>query len=124
MIPKPVNEIGLDDLQALIDGEVAENKTLEYTREMPGGGNPIPFLAAVSAFANTSGGDLLIGVEAVEGVPQALPGVEVASVDQETLRLTGGARSHPRGELRLYGPRRAVTESFLPPVQSCPARRV
>lgn len=88
MIPKPVNEIGLDDLQALIDGEVAENKTLEYKREMPGGGDPIPFLAAVSAFANTSGGDLLIGVEAVEGVPQALPGVEVASVDQETLRLT------------------------------------
>ena len=62
--------------------------TLEYKREMPGRGDPVPFLAAVSSFANTSGGDLLVGVEAEEGVPIALPGVEVASVDQETLRLT------------------------------------
>ena len=82
MILKHVNEIGPDDLQALIDGEVAENKILEYKQEIPGRGDPIPFLAAVSAFANTSGGDLLIGVEAREGVPIALPGIEVESVDQ------------------------------------------
>ena len=73
MIPKPINKIGLEDLRALIDGEVAESKTLEYKREMPGRGDPILLLAAVSSFANTSGGDLLIGVEAAEGIPKACP---------------------------------------------------
>jgi len=89
MIPKKIHEIGLDELQALVAGSVAEGRTIEYKREMPGkaSSDTVPFLAAISSFANTSGGDLLIGVEAVEGVPTALPGVEVANPDQEILRL-------------------------------------
>jgi hypothetical protein len=86
MIPKTIHEIGPDDLQALIGGPVAEGKTIEYKREMPGKGDS-EFLASVSSFANTSGGDLLIGVEAVDGIATALPGVELASPDQEKLRL-------------------------------------
>ena len=42
---------------------------------------------AVSAFANTAGGDLLLGVEAVEGVATALPGLDLDNPDGETLRL-------------------------------------
>jgi hypothetical protein len=89
MIPKAIHDIGRDDLQDLIGGPVAEGKTIEYKREMPGKGDSeaVPFLASVSSFANTSGGDLLIGVEAVDGIATALPGVELASPDQEKLRL-------------------------------------
>lgn len=89
MIPKSVHEIGRDDLQALIDGQVAESKTVEYKRKIPGRADSdmVPFLAAVSSFANTSGGDLLIGIEAVEGIPTALPGMKIVNLDQERLRL-------------------------------------
>ena len=75
--------------RALIDGEVAEGKTIEYKREMLGRAesDTVPFLATVSSLANTSGGDLLIGVEALDGLPKALPGVEVTSIDKERLRL-------------------------------------
>ena len=36
MIPKPIHEIGLDDLQALLDNGVQESKTIEYKLELPG----------------------------------------------------------------------------------------
>jgi hypothetical protein len=88
MISKTVHEIDLGILQALIDEPVPEGKTIEYKREMPGkGGDAVPFLAAVSSFANTAGGDLLIGVEAKDGLPKGLPGMEVGDLDQELLRL-------------------------------------
>ena len=45
------------------------------------------FLKAVSALANTSGGDVLLGVEAVNGVAMALPGLDLDNPDGETLRL-------------------------------------
>jgi hypothetical protein len=105
MIPKPLHQIGLSDLQALIDGPVAESKTIEYKIEIPGKGDPVPFLAGVSSFANTSGGDLLIGVEEENGLPKALPGIEVENLDQELLRLehlmaTGLEPRLPRVDIR------------------------
>ncbi len=53
MIPKPINEISREDFQSLIDGEVIENKTLEYKREIPAGGIWVAFLAAISASARS-----------------------------------------------------------------------
>ena len=71
MIRKPIDQIGTADLQALVADAVAESKTIEYKQEMPGGTREekIKFLAAVSSFANTAGGDLLIGVPAQDGIP-------------------------------------------------------
>ncbi|MGC2201592.1 MAG: ATP-binding protein [Stellaceae bacterium] len=88
MISKPIHDIGLTDLDALV-GRVAEGKTLEYKREMPAGTREerIKFLAAVSSLANTAGGDLLIGVEAKDGIPVAIPGVSFTNLDDEKLRL-------------------------------------
>ena len=73
MIQKPIHTIDLDDLRALVDDEVREGKTIEYKCELPGGADSdrVSLLATVSSFANTAGGDLLIGVEAEEGVPTA-----------------------------------------------------
>jgi hypothetical protein len=89
MIPKPIGQIGTADLQALVADAVAESKTIEYKQEMPGGTREekIKFLAAVSSFANTAGGDLLIGGPAQDGIPTAVSGIAVPSIDDEKLRL-------------------------------------
>jgi hypothetical protein len=47
----------------------------------------IQFLAAVSAFANTAGGDLLIGISSADGVACDIPGIPVTGFDGEKLRL-------------------------------------
>jgi hypothetical protein len=88
MLSKPSNQIGPADLDALV-GVAAEGKTIEYKREMPAGTRDerIDFLAAVSSFANTAGGDLLIGVPAKNGLPTAISGITVPNVDEEKLRL-------------------------------------
>jgi predicted HTH transcriptional regulator len=80
MILKPIHDIRLADLDALV-GVVAEGKTIEYKREMPGGtsAEKVKFLAAVSSLANTAGGDLLIGVPAKDGIPIAISGIAVPS---------------------------------------------
>lgn len=89
MIPKPLSDINDADLQNLISNEVMEGKTIEYKRELPGGqdADRKEFLADVSSFANTMGGDLLFGVKAVQGVPVQLVGITAADLDRELQRL-------------------------------------
>ena len=89
MLRESISKIDVEVLRSLIAGRVGEGKTLEYKREIPGGsgGEPERFLKAVSAFANTAGGDLLLGVEAVDGVATALPGLDLDNPDGEILRL-------------------------------------
>ena len=86
--------VGIEDvdesaLQTLVDNRVPEGKTIEYKRKLPGrsDGEVVPLLGAVASFANTAGGDLLLGVEAEDGVPVELPGVEIGNPDREILRL-------------------------------------
>ena len=64
MINKRIEDIRERDLQELIDNNVLEGKTIEYKRELPGTSdtNKKEFLADVTSFANTSGGDLIYGV--------------------------------------------------------------
>lgn len=89
MIPKPLDNIQEADLQTLIDNQIAEGKTIEYKRELPGmaDGEKIKLLRSVSSFANAEGGDLLYGVEAVDGIPQSIPGVGNINEDDLKLRL-------------------------------------
>ena len=89
MIPGPIEKADLDSLQALIANSVSESKTIEYKRAMPGKADSdvVPLIAAVSSFANTDGGDLLIGVEENKGVPVKLPGLEIEDLDKEKLRI-------------------------------------
>ena len=94
MIPGPIKDVDVRALP-LITNEVREGKT-EYKLKMPGSANSdvVPFLATVSSFANTGGGDLLIGVEAVDGVPKHLPGLEIDNLDKDTLRIEQVIRSN------------------------------
>lgn len=83
MIPKPLSEITIDDIQRLIDNEFIENRTLEYkqTVDLSTSGNKKEFLADVTAFANTIGGDLIIGVKEKEHLPKAINWLDVPDVD-------------------------------------------
>lgn len=89
MIPCRITEIAASALQALIASGVAENKTIEYKRAMPGKADSdvVPFLAAISSFANSSGGDLIIGMEEAAGLPTNVVGVALADLDKERLRI-------------------------------------
>ena len=95
MVPGPIEAVDKDALQALIDNQVPEGKTIEYKREIPSTAESkmIPLLATVSSFANTAGGDLLIGIEADKGVPTKLLGVKTSDTDAEKLRLEQVLRS-------------------------------
>lgn len=100
MIPTPIDAITEDVLHTLITNGVAEGRTIDYKRELPGGtdGDKKEFLADVSSFANTSGGDLVFGVDEDKGVPFAIPGFQSVDPDLEVRRLESiiGSGLEPR----------------------------
>ena len=89
MIPEAIEDIDKDALCSLITNQVREHKTIEYKRQVPGTAENdfVPFIANVSSLANTLGGDLVLGVEASDGIPSSLPGMDLDNVDHEILRL-------------------------------------
>ena len=91
MIPKNIDQITEEDLQALVDNSVSEGKTIEYKQELPSNSDSDKkeFLADVSSFANASGGDLIFGIIADKktGTPKSLEGLSIDNVDQEISRL-------------------------------------
>ncbi len=84
MISKRFEDVEFSDIEALLNNEVAESKTLEYKREISSNEK---LLAGVSALANTVGGDFIIGIEAKDGIPINLKGVSFSNADDEILRL-------------------------------------
>jgi hypothetical protein len=89
MIGKRLEDITGDDVASLIAGGVAEGRTIEYKRELPGGsdGDKKEFLADASSFANTSGGDLVFGMDESQGLPTQLIGLQSGDLDLEIRRL-------------------------------------
>lgn len=83
MIAKPLADITEADLRLLIEEKVPEGKQIEYKRELPEGSEKgtIHFLRAVTAFANTQGGDLIYGINAVDGIPIDLSPLSISSGD-------------------------------------------
>jgi len=82
MLSKPLQEIGLDDLKAMI-GLARESKTLEFKRLIaPDKDGDATLVRGVSAMANTAGGDFIIGVSERDGSADAVDGIEpVGGVD-------------------------------------------
>lgn len=82
------------DLQSLIAAGANESRELDFKRDVYGNADADKreFLADVSAFANTSGGHLVIGMDEVAGTATALAGVAV-NPDAERLRLEQIART-------------------------------
>jgi len=82
----PLGEIAEDHLERLIAAQAAESLHVEYKRETYGTNDDQrrEFLADVSSFANTAGGDLIIGMTAAKGVPT---GIHPFTGDGEAERL-------------------------------------
>lgn len=89
MILKPADAITWADLVQLKTDQRPEDRRLEYKRELVGNrdADKKEFLADVSALANAEGGDLVYGIDAANGVPKSVDGVQSTSPDAELLRL-------------------------------------
>jgi hypothetical protein len=89
MIPKSINDVAESDIQALKASGIEEGKTIEYKLELPGtrDEDKREFLADVSSFANTEGGDILYGVAEDQGVITDIVGLSSPDFDAEILRL-------------------------------------
>jgi hypothetical protein len=89
MIPKALNEIAEADIRELKEAGIEEGKTIEYKRESPGtrDDEKREFLADVSSFANTEGGDIIYGVDEDKGVITDIGGLSSPDFDAEILRL-------------------------------------
>lgn len=80
-----------NDLQSLLDNSVVESKLLEYKKELniSRDQEKKEFLADISSFANSIGGQIIFGVteDSETGKPKEITGIEVQNVDQEILRM-------------------------------------
>lgn len=90
----PIEEISQGHLRTLVDDDVAELRTIEYKRELPGStsDDKKEFLADVSSLANANGGDLVYGVNEENGIPIEVPGFETDDIDAVILRLEASIR--------------------------------
>ena len=86
---KRYDEITQSDIQELLDGQVAEGRTLDYKRDVVGNtdDDKREFRADVSSFANAQGGHIVFGVDEADGIAVAVPGVKLSDPDAEILRL-------------------------------------
>lgn len=88
MLPLAIDAITFAEIQRVLP-DLRESKTLDFKREISiqSKEEKLEFAADVSAFANSSGGDLVYGVAEEGGVAIAMDGTSVADPDQEILRL-------------------------------------
>ena len=86
---KPLESIQESDLQALLDNQVPEGKSLEYKQILPAASDSDrkEFLADVSSFANATGGHLIFGIAESSGAPTELCGLDASDPDAEIRRL-------------------------------------
>lgn len=88
-LPRDISTTSEDDIQALVAACTAEGTYLEFKRDLPrpDAGGRHEFLADVSAFANSSGGDLVYGInEDGEGRGTAIV-AQPGNADGEARRL-------------------------------------
>jgi hypothetical protein len=101
MINKKFEDITLADIQLLIDMGVAESKTIEYKRDIPVSGDKgsVGLLREITAFANTSGGDLIYGMDAKDGIPVEAIGCESGIDEHFRLRIENLCRDGVKPKL-------------------------
>jgi hypothetical protein len=89
-----LDAISEPDLQRLIQDQVAEKRDIDYKANTYGNRDQDygEFLADVSSFANTVGGEIVIGMTEQAGVPTGLTPLQI-DADAETLRLENCVRS-------------------------------
>lgn len=90
---KPIDSLREEDLQALIEREVAEGLYVEYKREFPVNDK---IGQSVASFANTYGGWYMVGIEADRrtNTAQALVGIDLALENDPVSKVRDVAKSH------------------------------
>jgi predicted HTH transcriptional regulator len=75
----PLEAINQSDLQRLIEHQVAEKRDIDYKRDTYGNRDQDygEFLADVSSFANTAGGEIVIGMTEQAGVPTGFSPLQI-----------------------------------------------
>jgi hypothetical protein len=93
LIHAPLSRIGALDLNRLVQARASEARDIEYKRETYGGtaADHAEWLADVSSFANTAGGDLVIGMEAEAGRA-------AGNQHAHALPNAAGRKEHPRAK--------------------------
>lgn len=96
MIQKIFEDIRKSDIDFLIDNKIGEIKTLEYKEKLPGSqdSDKKEFLADISSFANSSGGDVIYGIKAAvnengkkTGEPEAVIPLRGITADEAKLQI-------------------------------------
>lgn len=117
MLTKKLNELEESDIQQLISLQIREGKTIEYKKELSIATDlqKKEFLADVSSFANTAGGDLLFGVEAKGGIPTALSPLSIDDIDAEILRIESIIRTgiDPRFSFTVHAVSTAKPKEYV-----------
>jgi hypothetical protein len=87
--------LSLADLEELAAAQVPEGLRLEYKRGVYGNsdGDKREFLKDVTAFANSHGGQLILGIEERNAIATQIIGVECSDTDAEILRMEQMLRS-------------------------------
>lgn len=96
MIEHPLDQITLEHIEALVTYQRSESRTLDFKEAFPAADHKgvRDFLADVTAFANTDGGDIVIGVrEDNNGVAAEVVGIDRAGLDQELRRVEDQLRA-------------------------------
>jgi hypothetical protein len=100
MINKKVADITEADVQLLVDTQRVEDRYIDFKKDWSDSG--FDGLAAdVCAFANTDGGDIVVGMASVDRVASKVLGVACTSVDQQIRKVEDAIRA--RIEPRVSG---------------------
>jgi Putative DNA-binding domain len=102
MLTKRLSELSVADIFDLRG--VAESRFLDFKSASVGASerDRREFVADVTAFANASGGDIVLGVATADGVASAVEGIELADADKEKLRLGDLIRSGTEPRLMQF----------------------
>jgi Schlafen, AlbA_2 len=89
LLNKKIEHVTETDLDTLVTLEIPESRVVDYKRDSIGSSDKdrYEFLADVSSFANSTGGELIIGVAESGGKAAQICGLSSSNVDQEILRL-------------------------------------
>lgn len=89
LLAKKIEEIDESDIDSLVALQIPESIVIDYKRELISGSDKdrYEFLADISSFANTNGGELIFGISESNGKPTEIGGIDAENIDQDILRL-------------------------------------
>ena len=110
-----IEDITESDIQNLFVNSVSERMNLEFKRDVFGGNDEAKreLLKDISALANSIGGDLIIGIDAADGVAKSIIPITVTPSDKEILRIEGILRSCVQPRLRTHYRSQKVTVAAM-----------